>query len=833
MHIQNAVKSILDINSFLYFAIPLFYIKMRRLSFVFLILLPFAIYWCLAQPTQQLENKGQSFNDATISLIDTLLNKSKRYLQLDLFEPAFSYTDSALRLAEKKDYILGISESLSLKGKIYVAQNRYTEAINTYNQLIYYLNSTQNLSLNIDIYKRLANLYKQLGNYNKAIINYDKALKYAEESGAQDEISGIYLELGKVLKNNGESQNAGKALQKAYAIAEAINNLKTQFEATICLANNLLKSGDFNGALAKMLEAKKILDGEASDSLNGRYYYELANIYLHIGNFTKAQANSETSLDICRNLFYPEYEGKNLLLLKKIALQQKDYKKAIHYAEQYSDFLINESERALNKTIRDSKLVFEFERQEREVQQLRSKTNFREKELMLQQKDLEYTQKLMLATLISGILALMVAILLYIRGRQKQNAIIKEQTHNLQIKEQNKKLDILNKELIKAKNEAEFARDTAIRSDKAKTAFLDIMSHEIRTPLSGIIGMINVLKDIGLDENEREKLGIIEQSSNDLLDIFNDILEFIKLESGNFSMAEMEFNIRDAFSEVENLFANRAAKRGLDLLVSVDDEIPCIIMGDEVRLKQILKSLVNNAIKFTREGQVQLNLKYIDSNQKRCNMRVEVIDSGIGMTLEEVKTIFKAFSSLHTSISREYNGMGLSLAIVKKLVHLMSSAIQVESSKGSGSRFWFDINLPFVQQNAIEDIAVLSKDVHFKILLAEDNELMQKVGAANLKKYGEVDIAYDGQKAFEMFKARKYDIVVMDLQMPNVNGWESTILIREYEKEKEYKKKTPIIALTANVSVEDRKKSFESGMDYFAEKPIRPDVLDQIFAKLQ
>ena len=459
----------------------------------------------------------------------------------------------------------------------------------------------------------------------------------------------------------------------------------------------------------------------------------------------------------------------------------------------------------------------------------------RDTSLEQKNKEVEPTQKqLPLSTtcLILACFIILLALLSYYQSKLKQKVIRRVEEQNQEILIKNKKLDKLNKDLTQAKIDAEFARDSAIRSDKTKSAFLDVMSHEIRTPISGILGMMNVLKGIDLDTESKDKLAIIEQSSNDLLDIFNDILEFVKLESGILSMEDINFNLRNAVSEVKSLYINRATKKGLEFEVFIDENCPVVIRADEVRFKQILKSLLSNAVKFTNKGQVQLNILQLHQDEKRSTMRFEVIDTGIGMSLEEVKKLFTAFSTARTSFSREYNGIGLSLAIVKKLVHLMNSTIQVESSKGMGSRFWFDLNLNFIPQKKPKKEFVLSRDIRYNILLAEDNLLMQKVGAANLQKYGDVDIADDGQIAFEKFKLNQYDIVVMDLQMPNVNGWESTILIRDYEKLKEIKP-VPIIALTANVTVSDRKKSYESGMDYFAEKPIRPEVLDRIFAEIQ
>lgn len=799
---------------------------MKQCIVVIYLAISFLPFMALAN-NEDIKPNEDSSAQASIMQIDGLLEKGGKYLHLNLLEPAFLYADSALKLATELEQPQNISESLLLESKIYVAQNKYTEALNTYFQLIYYLNSTHNILQNKGIYRRIAELYTMLENYDKAIIYYNKSIDYAEKSEDKEAIAKLLLELGDVLMKNREFENAEATIRKAVEVSIDINDHNSLVESYIKLALSFDLSGKYQEALSIIEKNQKLLGSATNDTLLADYYYWYANILFHSGVFAQTSDLSLKSLEISRAIQYSSLIKKNLTFLQEMAISRSEYPRALQYANEYARFLIEESNQELGESSKDHRIVYEIEQQEKELDMLRLSESNNENKL-------KSRSQLIFALIAIGFLSIFIALLLYYRGKGRKKALEIEAKQSLQISKQNQKLEQINKDLTEAKAAAEFARDTAVRSDRAKTAFLDIMSHEIRTPISGIIGMINVLKDIDLDDDKREKLLIIEQSSNDLLDIFNDILEFIKLESGNLGMELSDFNLRDALQEVESIHANRAAKRGLDLSVHIDTEIPDIVHADEARLKQVLKSLLSNAVKFTQKGKVQLNVKYVSSDEKRCQLRVEVIDSGIGMNIAEIKNIFTAFSPAHTSFSREYHGIGLSLAIVKKLVHLMNSAIQLESSKGVGSRFWFDLDIPYSKQSSLVDQnLVLSEDVKFKILLAEDNELMQKVGAANLAKYGEVDIAPDGAKAFEMYKNKHYDIIVMDLQMPNVNGWEATILIREYEKQKGIEKGIPIIALTANVSQKDRKKSFESGMDFFAEKPIRSEALDQMFAKLQ
>ncbi len=754
--------------------------------------------------------------------IDNLLKKSGKYLQLDLFQRSLVFVDSALQLSYGIEHIESITQSLMFKSDIFIRQKQYNEAINIYFELIYYLNSTGNEIHNTFIYKQIASLYSKLSKFDSSIIYYRKAISYAKKIGNKQLLANLHLDLGKAFVMNNEFTNGETTFNLAYNYADTLQANNLMIEAKIELASLFDKLNDFGAAELFISDASRMLEAYSNDTLKSKLLYFQANILYHSGKTDKAIELSTASYDLSMKLNLPVIVKSNLLLLRDIAFVKKDYKKALTYADLYAEYLIHQSEEKRAETLKDSRIVLELERQEQELKKLRSDKAL-QKELLTGKTHLIY------ALIALGLMAAIVAVLLFYRAKSRKKAMENEIKQKEKIERQNKKLNKINKQLTEAKASAEFSRDLAIKADKAKTAFLDIMSHEIRTPLAGIIGMINVLKDIDLDSDKREKLQVIEQSSNDLLDIFNDILEFIKLESGSLDIEKSEFSIRDMVKDVEIVYMNRAKKSGLDLNIRIDREIPDHIISDRMRLNQVLKSLISNAIKFTNKGKVELALRYLGTTDSMCTFRVEVIDTGIGMTLDEIKNIFMAFSPAHTSFSREYHGIGLSLAIVKKLVHLMESAIQVESSKGHGSRFWFDLTVPFNENGKKKSLStpVSYSVAKLRILLAEDNELMQKVGAANLSKYGHVDIAH------RLSTIKKSDhIIVMDLQMPNVNGWESTEMIRGYEKANGQEKRIPIIALTANVSQKDRNKSFESGMDYFAEKPIRPEVLDKIFDEL-
>ncbi len=389
-------------------------------------------------------------------------------------------------------------------------------------------------------------------------------------------------------------------------------------------------------------------------------------------------------------------------------------------------------------------------------------------------------------------------------------------------------------ELIKAKNAAEMAAH-------AKSVFLANMSHEIRTPMNGIIGMAELLKRTSLDDEQREYVDIISASGENLLTVINDILDFSKIEAGKIVLEKIPFSLMDEIKNVISILDFQAKKKGLLLLTDIDKDVPEYVKADPVRLKQVIINLVNNAIKFTESGGVTLNVSCQEVDNKKRIFLFKVIDTGIGISKEGLKQLFKSFSQVDISITRKYGGTGLGLAISKNLVELMGGEIGVESEEGKGSTFWFTAELETlsaeevkqVEENKEEEGQPKDNKVRsLNILLAEDNLINQKVALAHLKKFGHnVTIANNGIEAVDFFSKNKYDLILMDIQMPEMDGLVATHLIRAYEKENISQERTPIIAMTANVMSEDIKKYYNQGMDDFIGKPFKVEDLKELFKK--
>ncbi len=391
-------------------------------------------------------------------------------------------------------------------------------------------------------------------------------------------------------------------------------------------------------------------------------------------------------------------------------------------------------------------------------------------------------------------------------------------------------------QLKKTQEELIRAKELAVVAAKAKSLFLANMSHEIRTPMNGIMGMIDMFYQTKLDKKQKEYLKIIDVSSENLLCIINDILDFSKIEAGQIEFESINFNVHDEVDEVLKILSFKAKEKNLTLQYDVPDDIPKVLVGDPVRLKQILTNLANNAIKFTNEGSIQVYVELLDTNERITKLKFRVADTGVGITEEGKTRLFKSFSQSDASITRKYGGTGLGLAISKNLTEMMNGEIGVESEPGKGSTFWFTAE--FVSSSEKEVIEEAKKMIKsgtnqkaLSILVAEDNAINQRVARFNLERFGHtVEIAENGVEAIDKYRKGNYDLIFMDIQMPEMDGLEATQEIRKIEINKLPGKGTPIVAMTANTMKGDREKFLETGMNDYISKPFKAD---QLFALLE
>lgn len=391
----------------------------------------------------------------------------------------------------------------------------------------------------------------------------------------------------------------------------------------------------------------------------------------------------------------------------------------------------------------------------------------------------------------------------------------------------NNQIKLKTNDLLQTKNnELQLARDAAVSAMDAKTDFLSTVSHELRTPLYAVTGLTHLLLEESPNENQKEHLKSLKFSGDYLLNFINDILQINKIDADKLETLTIDFNLKRTLQEVIDSLQQSAKENNTQIILEYDDEIPCHLMSDPLKLSQIFINLVGNALKFTKNGEVKVIAKLMKKEDEEVTLYFEVADTGIGISKEKQQNIFDGFEQGSIQINREYGGTGLGLTIVKSLLGLFNSKIKLESELGKGSSFFFEMYLKS-KDSLVDDIPfeITKKDYNFNglhLLIVEDNKINQVITKKMLsKKEISSDIANNGYEAVELAQTNTYDAILMDIHMPGISGEEATIQIRQFDS------KTPIIALTA-ISLDDSLESFyAAGCNDVVTKPFKPEVFYQ------
>ncbi len=374
-------------------------------------------------------------------------------------------------------------------------------------------------------------------------------------------------------------------------------------------------------------------------------------------------------------------------------------------------------------------------------------------------------------------------------------------------------------------NSIHYKKQEAIDASNAKSNFLSTMSHEIRTPLNAVIGLSHILGDNNPRKDQIQNIEALNYSGKILLNLLNNVLDFSKMQSTKIKLDNVPTDLSSAFKQIKKIHETSCIRKGITMNLSIDKDIP-VVWLDIVRFNQVINNLVTNAIKFTDKGSVTLSIKKEAITNKNVKILTEIIDTGIGIPKDKQETIWEAFTQASNSTNRLYGGTGLGLPIVKSIIESMNSTINIDSEIGKGSRFYFEVDLKIATEKDLKENN-FKETYDFKgkkVLLVEDNQINVMVSKQILEKAElTVEVAYNGLEAVQMVKANTYDIILMDIQMPVMDGYTSSIEIRKFNT------KIPIIALSASVFMEVKNKIHESGMNGFIFKPFDPDdLLNQI-----
>lgn len=694
-----------------------------------------------------------------------------------------------------------------------------------------------------DAINNLAISFDITGEYDSSLFYFLEALRIYESIGHKPGIARALSNCGMVFQNLDSSRKSLSYHLRSFEMEKELGDSIGMAYSMIHVANLFTDLERSDSALYFYEQSVQILKSQGDRD-------GLTYSYVGLGEFYKETA-PQKAIDYLRAAeeIYQEFGNAsglaNTYLLLGMAYQNANlrdtqgilnYQKALAQAEvvgamqvkaqvlkRMADWyeLNNDPQTALNhfrefKALEDSIFseekasqiariegAFESEKKDSEILLLNAKNK--------QQKELTYY-------LIVGVL-----IVLSLLGLLWLNYLSRSRAYSL-LKQTNKKVEAKNREV-------EIERNNATQATRAKANFLSVMSHEIRTPLNAIIGLTHLLIDYPEQGDKKRNLSSLKFSAENLLALINDILDYSKLEEGKAEIESIQFNLKETLDRLLDSFLFRAEEKEIRLKAKYDSAMPSIVTGDPTRFSQVLNNLLSNAIKFTDVGSVTLDAEVIDSG----SIQFSVVDTGMGIKADKLDAIFESFTQADEGVNRKFGGTGLGLAIAKQLVEAMGSSLMVESEEGKGTRFFFTLPLETSSAATYANRATgtrpnFSSMKGARVLLMEDNAVNVLVATQFLKSWQvTVDVASNGVEGLQLLEQESYDLVLMDLEMPVMDGFETTQHIRKGQSE--VSKHLPVIAITSSTSVNARKKARAAGMNDFITKPFNPNELYKMLEK--
>ncbi len=690
------------------------------------------------------------------------------------------------------------------KAELHLEKYNYSEALENA-QIAYKSAKFDNNDKNVaQILRIFALVYEFTGQKKKATKNYRNALTYASSSKSYELKAILSHRLGDIYLNSENNDTIDLGFnhhRMSYENAKIINDTTKMIRPLISQAKYYMDNNDHKKAYSKYLNQIKQIGTTHLESLeNIKLNNLLARYFLMVRNYEKANkyiTNSESQVqeeidnklnsDRLVSSYYRE-QAYTHKIKSDILYGQKDFQLAFKFQEKYH--LSLQKSINLTKEIEVQRAMIEFE-----VDQMKDIAN--EAEENMAEMDSEEI-KWQISTILGVVLVLISLAFL-----------ISAYKNNLQKKNLNNVLIEKNKELITAK-------ETAEQVSTLKSQFISTVSHELRTPLYGVIGLTSLLMQNPEEKKKDEYLESLKFSGDYLLALINDVLQLSKIETNEVKLEKVSFDLTSLIEGIVNSLHSKQKDNNNDVHIDIDKKINTTLLGDSVRLSQILINLIGNSLKFTKNGNIWVKVKCLDYQKDNYKLHFSIKDDGIGIPKSKQDTIFESFAQVKNQ-NQEYEGTGLGLSIVKKLIHLHKSEIFINSEEGVGSEFSFELNYEKAvkeidEQSQKENISIGT--TNFNILIVDDNRINQIVTQNILKKKGYTcDLASNGMDSIDMLKKESYDLVLMDINMPEMNGLEATKVIRTFNTN------IPIIALTAVEEGEIRDQALSVGMNDVIIKP--------------
>lgn len=722
------------------------------------------------------------------------------YFYLASFDTAKIYYEKGLNLHQKIAYQIGIADALIGISSVYNCKGDYTKALEYAQKGLKTSEDAHYLLGSANAHNKIGEIFTNDASSEKSFPHYIEAIKINQLIDNKRGLAFNYNNIGNVYEVLEKSDSSLSYYQKSYNIYKEIGDKWGMGLSVLNIGYTLEKQDKLTDALKYCTESFNICEEIGDKEGQSFALMTLAKIYGRLKKYNVSIIHAKESMKIAQQIGSKLLLKDNTEILYDVYEQQKDYPNALLYYKLYAayqDSLINED---VQNKLHQMEVEYEYNQKVTDLKLAQT-----QKEL---QKDKEIqAQRYILNAFIIAFLFMIVLFVMMFFNRKR----IME------------------------------AREQAIKASNAKSEFLANMSHEIRTPLNGVIGFSDLLMKTPLNETQKKYMSTVYNSANSLLSIINDILDFSKIEVGKLELTLEKTDLFQLCKEASDMILFQVQQKELGISVKISPNLPQFIWVDALRLKQILINLLGNAVKFTLRGEIEIRVESVQQMGEMQTLRFSVKDTGIGIAAENLQKIFEAFAQGDASTTRNFGGTGLGLSISNKLLALMGSKLLVESTLGKGSTFYFDINLKTQHTKMAQEYSSLASPAQenrtpfantqaIKVLIAEDNDVnmfLAKTILTQIFPNAILTEAENGEEAIEQFKTAIPDIILMDIQMPQMNGYEATKAIRSLENGKN----VPIIALTAGIVMGEKEKCLAAGMSDFMSKPVIKETITKMIYK--